>query len=136
MPGHSRIRRPFSSSSCAISETDRRHARQDPSLAKHLWLTVDHGHRGPDPRRPRLRYHPPMPPPRSLLLDRFKRLPRRSGEVWQGGVVRARTWIEQPDGSVQRPWAAVWVSLGTGMINVGLVDDAADAEIALRTLVD
>lgn len=69
-----------------------------------------------------------MPPPRPLLIDRFKRLPRRSNEVWQGGVVRARAWIEQPDGSVRRPWAAIWVSLTTGMMNVQLAESAAAAE--------
>lgn len=79
-----------------------------------------------------------MPPPRSILLDRFKRLPRRSSDVWQGGVVRARAWIEQPDGSVRRPWAAVWVSLGTGMMNVELVESAgaADADVSLQVLAD
>lgn len=81
-------------------------------------------------------YDSPMPAPRSLLVERFRRLPRRSSETWQGGVVRARTWIEQPDGRVQRPWAAVWVSLGTGMMNVQLSDEAADAGLALGTLVD
>ena len=79
-----------------------------------------------------------MPPIRSVLIDRFKRLPRRSNDVWQGGLVRARTWVEEPDGSVRRPWAAVWVSLATGMINVQLAEDdgAADAGLALQALAD
>ena len=79
-----------------------------------------------------------MPPPRSLVVDRFKRLPRRSGDVWQGRLVRARTWIEEPDGSVRRPWAAVWVSLSTGMMNVQLAEDdrAADEGLALQALTD
>jgi tetratricopeptide (TPR) repeat protein len=77
-----------------------------------------------------------VPPSHSILLDRFRRLPRRSGETWQGGIVRARALIEQPDGSVRRPWAAVWVSLGTGMINVELVESAvaANADLALNVL--
>jgi len=51
--------------------------------------------------------------------------------------VRARTWIEEPDGSVRRPWAAVWVSLGTGMMNVQLAESAgADADLALQVLAD
>jgi tetratricopeptide (TPR) repeat protein len=72
------------------------------------------------------------------MIDRFKRLPRRSSDVWQGGVVRARTWVERPDGSVRRPWAAVWVSLATSMMNVQLAEDdgAADASFALQVLVD
>ena len=79
-----------------------------------------------------------MPPVRSLLIDRFKRLPRRSNEVWQGGVVRARTWIDEPDGNVRRPWAAVWVSLTTGMVNIDLAptDDASDPSLALQVLAD
>jgi tetratricopeptide (TPR) repeat protein len=77
-----------------------------------------------------------MPPPRSLVLERFRRLPRRSSDVWQGGLVRARTWVEEPDGSVRRPWAAAWVSLSTGMMNVQLAEDAGDASFALQTLAD
>jgi tetratricopeptide (TPR) repeat protein len=79
-----------------------------------------------------------MSPARSLIIDRFKRLPRRSSDVWQGGVVRARTRVERPDGSVRRPWAAVWVSLATSMMNVQLAEDdgAADASLALQALVD
>jgi tetratricopeptide (TPR) repeat protein len=37
---------------------------------------------------------------------------------------------------VRRPWAAVWVSLPTGMMNVQLAEDAADASFALQTLAD
>ncbi|HEU4370794.1 MAG TPA: hypothetical protein VFV05_21440, partial [Methylomirabilota bacterium] len=77
-----------------------------------------------------------MPPPRSILIDRFKRLPRRSNDAWQGGLVRARTWIEEPDAGVRRPWAAVWVSLATGMMNVQLVQGAADTDHVLQVLVD
>jgi len=79
-----------------------------------------------------------MPPIRSLLIDRFKRLPRRSNEVWQGGVVRARTWIDEPDGNVRRPSAAMWVSLTTGMVNIDLAptDDASDPSLALQVLLD
>jgi tetratricopeptide (TPR) repeat protein len=79
-----------------------------------------------------------MSAPRSLILERFRRLPRRSNDVWQGGVVRARTWIEEPDGSVRRPWAAVWVSLSTGMMNVQLAEDegADHPGLALQVLAD
>jgi tetratricopeptide (TPR) repeat protein len=77
-----------------------------------------------------------MPPPRSLLIERFKRLPRRSNDAWQGGLVRARTWIEEPDAGVRRPWAAVWVSHATGMINVQLADGDADSDHVLQVLVD
>ncbi|HEU4463411.1 MAG TPA: hypothetical protein VFS53_00055, partial [Gemmatimonadota bacterium] len=63
-----------------------------------------------------------MPPVQSVVIERFKRLPRRANDIWQGGLVRARTWVEEPDGSVRRPWAAVWVSQATGMMNVQLAE--------------
>jgi tetratricopeptide (TPR) repeat protein len=74
----------------------------------------------------------------SVVIDRFKRLPRRSDEVWQGGLVRARAWVEEPDGRLRRPWAAVWVSLATGLVNVQLAaaDDPTDASLALEVLAD
>jgi tetratricopeptide (TPR) repeat protein len=79
-----------------------------------------------------------MPSRPPLIIDRFKRLPRRSDDVWQGGLVRTRTWVEEPDGSVSRPRAAVWVSLSTGLMNVELAtgDAAEDASVALRVLAD
>jgi tetratricopeptide (TPR) repeat protein len=71
------------------------------------------------------------------MIERFKRLPRRTHDVWQGGLVRARTWVEDPDVGVRRPWAAVWVSSATGKINVELAEsDVADPTVALQTLVD
>jgi hypothetical protein len=79
-----------------------------------------------------------MPSISSVVIDGFKRLPRRSDEVWQGGLVRARTWVEEPDGRVRRPWAAVWVSLATGLVNVDLAtaDAVSDASLALQVLAD
>jgi tetratricopeptide (TPR) repeat protein len=79
-----------------------------------------------------------MPPIRPIVIDRFKRLPRRSSDVWQGGLVRARTWVEEPDGRVYRPWAAVWVSRATGMMSIQLAGDdrVADAGLALQALAD
>jgi len=79
-----------------------------------------------------------MAPIHSLHIERFKRLPRRSHDAWQGGMVRARTWIDEPDGTVRRPWAAVWVSLATGMVNVELAESeaASDPALALHVLVD
>jgi len=79
-----------------------------------------------------------MPPVPSLVIARFKRLPRRSAEAWQGGLVRVPTWVEAPDGTARRPWAAVWVSLATGMVNVQLEagDVAPDSTLALQSLTD
>ena len=50
----------------------------------------------------------------SLRVGRFMRLPRRSDERWQGGLVRLPSWVDEPDGPF-RPWAAVWVSRRTGL---------------------
>ncbi len=79
-----------------------------------------------------------MPPIPSLIVDRFKRLPRRTDEVWQGGLVRVRAWLEEPDGTARRPWGAVWVSLATGLVNVQLetAGVAPDWTLALRSLTD
>ena len=79
-----------------------------------------------------------MPPISPVVIDHFKRLPRRSDEVWQGGLVRARTWVEEPDGTLRRPWAAFWVSLATELVNVQLApgDAAPDPSVALQALVD
>jgi tetratricopeptide (TPR) repeat protein len=73
-----------------------------------------------------------------VIIERFRRLPRRSNDVWQGGLVRARTWVDEPDGSVRRPWAAVWVSLATGMVNVQLAETEgpSDPSFALQVLAD
>ena len=53
----------------------------------------------------------------SLLAGRFMRLPRRSDERWQGGLVRLPSWVDEPDGPF-RPWAAVWVSRSSGLVHV------------------
>ena len=79
-----------------------------------------------------------MPPIPSLVIDRFKRLPRRADEAWQGGLVRVPTWVEAPDGTAHRPWGAVWVSLATGLVNVQLEagDVAPDWTLVLQSLTD
>lgn len=79
------------------------------------------------------------PVPTSLALGRFKQLPQRTSEVWQGGLMRLPTWVENPDdpqGDPLRPSAAVWVSLRTGHVNVQLPPDgrAVSAETALSAL--
>ena len=60
-----------------------------------------------------------MNQPLPVLIQRFRRLARRSDEVWQGGRLRLPMWVEDgPDGKPARPWGAVWVSLRTGLVNV------------------
>ena len=65
----------------------------------------------------------------SLMLARFTRLPRRSGDTWQGGVVRMPMWVDGPDGTPYRPWGGVWVSLETGVVNgvTGIIVPPRDA---------
>ena len=74
-----------------------------------------------------------------VTLARFKRLPQRAGEVWQGGIVRFPIWAEDPadpDGPALRPSGAIWVSLRTGLVHAALAKEGADAtpELALETL--
>ena len=59
--------------------------------------------------------------PIPLALGRFKQLPQRSGDTWQGGLVRLPVWIDhptQPEGEPYRPTGALWVSLRTGLIHL------------------
>lgn len=79
--------------------------------------------------------------PVSLALGRYKQLPQRAGEVWQGGLVRLPVWIDHPtdpDGEPYRPTGALWVSLRTGLIHVDLPKEGAtaSAEFALAALLE
>ena len=61
--------------------------------------------------------------PLPLAFGRFKRLPQRTGEVWQGRLVRLPAWIDHPthaEGEPSRPLGALWVSLRTGLIHLRL----------------
>jgi len=71
----------------------------------------------------------------SLLLARFMRLPRRSADTWQGGILSMPMWVDGPDGTPYRPWGGVWVSLETGLGNVKLAEtDSGDWTLALDAL--
>lgn len=79
--------------------------------------------------------------PVPLAFGRFKRLPQRSGEVWQGGLVRLPAWIEHPtdpDGDPHRPIGALWVSQRTGLIHLVVPPDGvrASPELALGALLE
>ena len=79
--------------------------------------------------------------PIPLALGRFKQLPQRSHEVWQGGLMRMPTWIDHPTdpaGAPYRPTGAVWVSVRTGLVHVALPPEGADAspEFALAALLE
>jgi tetratricopeptide (TPR) repeat protein len=76
-----------------------------------------------------------------MTLARFKRLPQRAGEVWQGGIVRFPIWAENPadpDGPPLRPTGAIWVSLRTGLVHAALAKagEEATSELALATLLE
>ena len=73
----------------------------------------------------------------SLMLARFTRLPRRSKDTWQGGVLRMPMWVDGPDGTPYRPWGGVWVSLETGLANVKLAEsNGDDGTLALDALLE
>jgi hypothetical protein len=79
--------------------------------------------------------------PIPLALGRFKQLPQRSGEVWQGGLVRLPAWIDHPtdpEGEPYRPSGALWVSLRTGLIHLALPPQgtAPSSEFALSALLE
>jgi hypothetical protein len=83
----------------------------------------------------------PLTVPLSLALGRYKQLPQRTGEVWQGGLVRLPVWIEHPtdpDGEPFRPTGALWVSLRTGLIHIDLPKEGVTAspEFALAALLE
>ncbi len=73
----------------------------------------------------------------SLAITRFTRLPRRSVDTWQGGVIRMPMWVDDADGTPFRPLGGVWVSLETGLANVKLAEsnEAADT-VALEALLE
>ncbi len=73
----------------------------------------------------------------SLRAGRFMRLPRRSDERWQGGLMRLPSWVDEPDGPF-RPWAAAWVSRSTGLVHVKIepVRDSHDWTLALDALIE
>src|SRR5438105_1139517 len=71
------------------------------------------------------------------MTARFARLPRRSRDTWQGGVLRLPMWVDAPDGTPYRPRGGVWVSLETGLVNVKLGDPSEDdAALALESLLE
>jgi hypothetical protein len=72
----------------------------------------------------------------SLVTGRFMRLARRSADTWQGGLVKMPLWVGARDETPHRPWGAVWLSLETDLVNVKLVEGAADWRVALDALTE
>lgn len=76
-----------------------------------------------------------------LALSRFKRLPQRAGEVWQGDIVRFPMWVEHqtdPDGPPFRPTGVLWTSVRTGLVHLDMAngDQPATADLALSTFLE
>jgi len=72
-----------------------------------------------------------------LLIDRFKRVPRRSDETWQAGVVRLPTWIDDAGGGRYRLVAGLCVSLRSGRVHVKPADALRrPADLMVETLLE
>src|SRR5579864_1257957 len=74
-----------------------------------------------------------------MTIERFKRLPRRSDDEWQGGIAQVLTWIERgPDGRPYRPWAGIWVSQKSGFVHLKMESEpgAHDWTLAVDALVE
>ena len=72
-------------------------------------------------------------------MERFRRLPQRSDDEWQGGLVRMPMWIERgPDGRPYRPWAGIWVSGRTGFVHFKVEPEMGthDWTLALDALIE
>jgi tetratricopeptide (TPR) repeat protein len=79
--------------------------------------------------------------PLPIALGRFKQLPQRSNEIWQGGLVKLPAWIDNPqdpDGPPYRPMGALWVSLRTGLLYLAAPkeDNIGDPDLALKGLIE
>ena len=80
-------------------------------------------------------------PPLPIALGRFKQLPQRSNETWQGGLVRLPAWIENkhdPAGAPYRPVGALWVGLRTGLVHMALPSEDLPAapDLAVKALLE
>ena len=83
----------------------------------------------------------PLAVPIPLALSRFKRLPQRAGEVWQGDIVRFPMWVEHQtdsNGPPFRPTGVLWVSMRTGLVHLDLAKEGEQAtpELALATFLE
>jgi tetratricopeptide (TPR) repeat protein len=79
--------------------------------------------------------------PLPIALGRFKQLPQRTNEVWQGGLVKLPAWIDNPhdpDATPYRPTGALWVSLRTGLLHIALPDEGtlATPDLAVKALIE
>jgi hypothetical protein len=76
-----------------------------------------------------------------IALRRFKQLPQRSNEIWQGGLVKLPAWVDSPvdpDGPSYRPTGALWVSLRTYVLHLAFPEEGevANGGLALKALIE
>ena len=79
--------------------------------------------------------------PLPIALGRFKQLPQRSNEIWQGGLVKLPAWVDNPvdpDGPPYRPTGALWISLRTGVPYLAFPEEGevGNADLALKALIE
>lgn len=83
----------------------------------------------------------PLAVPIPLALGRFKRLPQRETEVWQGDIVRFPMWVDHqtdPDGPPFRPTGVLWASVRTGLVHLDIAhgEEPPTADLALATFLE
>lgn len=73
----------------------------------------------------------------NFMLERFKKLPRQPGAIWQGGVFRMPAWVKRDDGKPFRPMMALWADANTGIVaEPHYVEKEEPFQTALDALVD
>jgi len=74
----------------------------------------------------------------NFQIERFRRLPQRLSETWQGGWVRLPSWAVGEDEKPLRPWVPLWVSSQTELVHAGTPCLAGQNDMAgaLDALVD
>jgi hypothetical protein len=82
----------------------------------------------------------PLAVPISIALGRFKRLPQRTAEVWEGGIVPFPMWADGggPGGPPVRVTGVIWVSRRTGLLHLDLpqAGEPATPDLALAALLE
>ena len=52
-------------------------------------------------------------------IKRLKALPRRSDEIWQGGLIRMAAWVTEEDSEPYRPYYPMWVAVRADKVHGG-----------------
>jgi len=71
-------------------------------------------------------------------IEQMKALPRRPGEVWQGGLLRMPTWITEEGPKPYRPYIPLWVAVRADKVHGGdlLHPEERDPAAAVAALLD